>query len=143
MFNGMFYTLLSRCKSSDKAKILNFNVDCIKVSEIVKIEMQRLRNDCILSWKHPLLGMINVDNICLLNIVSWNLHMPHIVSDKCYMNHVNVFCFTETHTSNASIKNIEDYASGWKSIHHPHSEHGLAICYRNDKVDVIRVSHNL
>jgi exonuclease III len=137
MFNGMFYTLLSRSKSSDKVKILNFDLDCIKVSEVVKIEMERLRNECILSWKHPLLSIGN-GNICLLNIVSWNLHMPHIVSDKCYMSNSDIFCFTETHTTNTPVKKIEDYASGWKSIHHPYSVHGLAICYRSDKVVVIK-----
>ena len=47
MFNGMFYTLLSRAKTSDGVKILNFNRDCIKVSDIVIAEMERLRNNCI------------------------------------------------------------------------------------------------
>ena len=99
--------------------------------------MERLRNNCILSWKHPLLDIGMVNKVCLLNIVSWNLHMPHIVSDKCYMDHSDIFCFTETHTANSSIKNIEDYASGWRSIHHPYSQHGLAICYKSDKVVVV------
>ena len=138
MFNGMFYTLLSRSKTSDKVKILNFNVDCIKVSEVVKEEMARLRHNRNLSWKHPLFIMGNVNSICLLNIVSWNLHMPHIVSDKCYMDNSDVFCFTETHTTNSSVENIEDYAPGWRSIHHPHSQHGLAICYKSDKVVVVK-----
>ena len=100
--------------------------------------MARLRHDRNLSWKHPLLSMGNVNNICLLNIVSWNMHMPHIVSDKCYMNKCDVFCFTETHTTNSSIKNIEDYAPGWRSIHHPHSQHGLAVCYKTEKVVILK-----
>ena len=142
IISGMFYTLLSRAKTSDKVKILNFNIDCIKVSEIVKKEMERLRSDRILSWKHPLLSMGNVESICLLNIVSWNLHIPHIVSDKCYMSNANVFCFTETHTSNnGQVKKIEDYAPTWRSIHHPHSQHGLAICYNSDKVVVVKEFH--
>ena len=137
--SGMFYTLLSRAKTSDKVKILNFNIDCIKVSEIVKQEMERLRNDRILSWKHPLLTMGNVNIICFLNIVSWNLHMPHIVSDKCYMSNTNVFCFTETHTTNnGTVKKIENYAPAWKSIHHPHSQHGLAVCYNSENVIVVK-----
>jgi exonuclease III len=74
----------------------------------------------------------------LLNIVSWNLHMPHIVSDKCYMTNTNVFCFTETHTSNREVKKIEDYAPTWKSIHHQDSQHGLAICYNSEKVVVVK-----
>lgn len=77
-------------------------------------------------------------SICLLNIVSWNLHMPHIVSDKSYMDNSDVFCFTETHTTNSSVENIEDYAPGWRSIHHPHSQHGLAICYKSEKVVVVK-----
>ena len=101
--------------------------------------MERLRNDRILSWEHPLLSIGNGKSICLLNIISWNLHIPHIVSDKCYMSNTNVFCFTETHTSNnGQMKKIEDYAPAWRSIHHPHSQHGIAICYNSDKVVVVK-----
>ena len=139
MFNGMFYTLLSRAKTSNGVKILNFDRDCIKVSDIVIAEMERLRKNRVLSWKHPLMSIGNVNSVCVLNIVSWNLHMPHIVSDKCYMSNTNVFCFTETHTSNSSeLKKIEDYAPTWRSIHHPHAQHGLAVCYNSDNVVVVK-----
>ena len=133
IYPGQFYTLLSRARSRDTVRILNFNKDNIIVSEIVKAEMKRMRRDCVFSWKHPLLE-IEGTKICLLNIVSWNLHIPHFLSDKYYINHSNVFCFTETHTNNTNFKRIEEYHQGWKSIHHPSAEHGLAICYNAETV---------
>ena len=130
---GMFYTLLSRARSRDKLKILNFKESHIKVSQAVVQEMERMRRDCLFSWNHPLIEMKGT-KICLFNIVSWNLHIPHFLSDKYFVNYSSVFCFTETHTNNKDFKKFEEYHPGWKSIHHPTAEHGLAICYDTETV---------
>ena len=95
--------------------------------------MERLRRDCVFSWMHPILENKR-NKICLLNIVSWNLHISHVLSDKYYMNHSSILCFTETHTNNTNFQKIEEYHHDWKSIHHPSAEHGLAICYNKRTV---------
>ena len=135
--SGQFYTLVSRGTSSNCVKLKNFSENVIKVSDVVKTEMARMRKDCVFSWKHPLLCMTGM-KVCLFNIVSWNLHLPHFLSDKYYINLSSVLCFTETHTNNSSSKRIENYNSSWKSIHHPTAPHGLAICFNTDRVLIRR-----
>ena len=133
IYPGQFYTLLSRARSRDSVRIFNFDEANIVVSELVKAEMERLRRDCIFSWKHPITQNEGV-KICLLNLVSWNLHIQHILSDKYYFNFSHVMCFTETHTNNDRFRRIEEYHPDWKSIHHSSAEHGLAICFNTKKV---------
>ena len=65
---GVFYALLSRAKSRDKVKLLNFTPDMMKVNQAVIIEMRR---HCVFSWNHPLVNMSG-NSIILFNIVSWN-----------------------------------------------------------------------
>ena len=93
IYPGQFYTLLSRARSSNTVRILNFDKTNIVVSDLVKAEMERLRRDCVFSWKHPILQNERI-KICLLNIVSWNLHILHVLSDRYIMNysHVCLFC---------------------------------------------------
>jgi ATP-dependent DNA helicase PIF1 len=133
--SGQFYTLLSRARTRDKVKLKNFDKSVIKVSDLVKAEMARMRKDCVFSWKHPLLQMTGT-NVCLLNIVSWNLHLGHFLSDETYQQHSAVLCFTETYTNESSPVRIEDFNPCWKTIHHPTSAHGLAICFNTDIVVV-------
>ena len=96
---GMFYTLLSRAKSRDKVQLLNFDAEKhIKVNTKAIQEMERMRNECLLSFVHPLKEM-NGENICLFNIRSWNAHIDHFLSDEVYANNSILFCFTETHTA--------------------------------------------
>ena len=133
IYPGQFYTLLSRARSRDSVRILNFDEANIVVSELVKAEMERLRRDSVFTWKHPI-TQNKRRKICLLNIVSWNLHIQHVLSDKYYTNYSHVMCFTETHTNSTSFKRIEEYHPDWKSIHHPSAVHGLAICYNAEKV---------
>ena len=131
--SGQFYTSLSRATSRDRVKLDNFEECVIKVSKIVKSEMARMRRDCIFTWDHLLL-QIKGAKLCLLNMVSWNLHIPHLLSDMYYFNHATVFCFTETHTGSSAFKRIEEYDLRWKSIHHPTAQHGLAVCYNTASV---------
>ena len=137
IYPGQFYTLLSRARSRNTVRILNFDETNIVVSDLVKAEMERLRRDCVFSWRHPILQNERI-KICLLNIVSWNLHIQHILSDKYIMNNSHVMCFTETHVNSTSFQRIEEYHPDWKSIHHSSAEHGLAICYDTKKVLVMK-----
>ena len=79
-------------------KILNFKEDHIKVNKSALAEMNRLRQDCVFKWNHPLTE-INGRKLCLLNIVSWDRHIQHFLSDKVYASNANIFCFTETHVN--------------------------------------------
>ena len=80
---GMLYTLLSRAKSRDKLQLLNFEEKHINVNTAAVREMERMRKECKLSCSHPLTEMTG-NNICLFNIRSWNLHIEHFISDKCF-----------------------------------------------------------
>ena len=133
---GMLYTLLSRAKSRDKLQLLNFEERHIRVNKHAVREMRRMRNECVLSWNHPL-TQLSGGKICLFNIVSWNLHIEHFLTDEVYSTYSSVFCFTETRVNSGHYKDIEDYQQGWENIHKP-TEHGLAICYDTSKVKIVR-----
>ena len=94
-----------------------------------------MRKECVFSWKRPWLQMTGT-NLCLLDIVSWDLHLGHFLSDRTYQQHSDVLCFTETHTRESSPVRIENFNPCWKTIHHPTSAHGLAICFNTGTVIV-------
>ena len=121
--------------SRNSARIFNFNEANIVV-DLVKTQMERLRRGCVFTWKHPIPQNERI-KICLLDIVSWNLHIQHILSDKYYIVYSHVMCFTETLTNDSSFQIIEEYHLDWKSIYHLSADHGLAICY-NIKEVVLR-----
>jgi ATP-dependent DNA helicase PIF1 len=52
---GQFYTLLSRAKSRDKVLLLNFEPEHIKVNRPALEEMERMREESLFLWKHPLI----------------------------------------------------------------------------------------
>ena len=54
-----------------------------------------------------------------------------------YLQCVVILCFTETHTNNRSYTRIDKYLNGWKDIHNS-IRHGLAICYKEEKVKIIQ-----
>ena len=130
---GQFYRLLLHARSCESVRIFNFDEAKIVVSELVKAEMERLRRDCVLSWKHPITQDESI-KVCLLNIVPWSLHIQHILSDKYYIIYSHVMCFTETHTNESRFQRIEKYHPDWRSIHHLSVQHGHAICYNTKKV---------
>ena len=136
---GMMYTLLSRAKCRNHLKLLNFiGRSQIKVNKAALDEMRRMRTETVLSFEHPIKKM-NGSAICLFNIRSWNLHLPHFLSDLFLVSQSSVLLFTETKTGNCpSVKKISDYCVGWEEIHHP-SEHGLAFCYNASKVTCVEL----
>ena len=74
--------------------------------------------------------------MCLFDIVSWNLHLAHFLSDETYTRYSSVICFTETHTNASSLVQIENINPCWKAIHHPTAAHGLSICFNSDIIVV-------
>ena len=99
-----------------------------------------MREDAVLSCEHPI-NKMNGKSICLFNIRSWNLHLEHFLSDKFLISNSCVLLFTETKTGNrSSVKKINDYCQNWEAMHHPSSEHGLAICYDTSKVNDVNKS---
>ena len=93
------------------------------------LEMERMRETCVLDCTHPLVQMHNSINICLFNIRSWNLHLQNFLADKFHASSSSVFCFTETgiNSLNHCYADISEYLPTWKNIHKP-TEHGLTIC---------------
>ena len=73
----------------------------------------------------------------MFNIRSWNAHIKHFLSDKVYSDCCDLMCFTETGSTDTRI---DQHIEGWKDIHEPTS-HGLAICYKEDKVKIIQEWH--
>lgn len=131
------YTLLSRAKCRNHLKLLNFiGRSQIKVNKAALDEMRRMRTETVLSFEHPIKKM-NGSAISLFNIRSWNLHLPHFLSDLFLVSQSSVLLFTETKTGNCpSVKKISDYCVGWDEIHHP-SENGLAFCYKVTCVETL------
>ena len=108
---GQFYTLLSRAKSRNEVLLLNFEPEEIKVNESALDELVRMRNESLFSWQHPLIELTR------------------------YSNYSSLFCFTETNINDSPAKHIDEILDDWKDIH-KNTEHGLALCYNESKVNI-------
>lgn len=67
-----FYNLLSRVKSRDKVKLLNFDPSPIRCNEHALVEIKRMKDkssDCLFDWQHPQ-SLRYGNKICLFNIRS-------------------------------------------------------------------------
>ena len=102
--DGMFYTMLSRGKLHKNIKLNNFDEDCIVVNKSAVIEMERLRNNNVLDYPHPLKKM-KTATISYLNIVKWTLHISHFLSDNAHSIYSSILCFTETNVAGSSFMN--------------------------------------
>lgn len=115
-------TLFSRTASSDVVKIVNFTItkDVIKFNKQTKQEMEQLRTEEVLFCNHPLfsnhplscnypLTELNGARICLHNMRKLDKHISYFLSDKNYLSHGSIFCFTETHTSEHDFTGIKEY----------------------------------
>ena len=136
IWEGLFYTLLSRGRRRDRIKLLNFEPDHIKVNSSALEEIERMRKEAAFEWMHPVIKLSG-QKICLLNIRSWNAHIEHILTDETYTNDSVILCFTETHVRDNNTNRIEYYEKEWLDLHKP-TEHGLAICYNTRHVKVIK-----
>ena len=128
ILKGSAYTALSPGTKRDAIRVLNFNKDLIIHNEEALVEMQRLRDDSLFIFNHPLQHMQG-KKICLNNIRGWQAHISHFLSNDNFTRYSSVLCFTETKIRGSALSDISQYQTGWKSIHHPTAPHGLAICY--------------
>ena len=135
--DGKLYTMLSQARIRDRLKVLNFFENRIKVNSDAVLEMERMREKCVLDCTHPLVQMHNSINICLFSIRSWNLHLKNFLADKFHASNSSVFCFTEAgiNSQNHSYADISEYLPTWKNIRKP-NEHGLTICYEPSRVTI-------
>ena len=133
---GMTYTMLSRAQNRSRIKLNNFASDKIKHYEEALKEINRMREECPLVLKHKLTEMSS-PVIMLLNIRSWNKHIGHLTNDPIYLNSCSIICLTETKLTNNCINRISNIDENWKDAHYATS-HGLAICYEQNKVLLIR-----
>ena len=127
--------MLSRGTARWNVKLQNFQESCIVVNKEALNEMELMRKESVLQCTHPL-KKLGKPNICLYNLVSWNKHLQHFLSDEAFSLFSSVFCFTETHVG-SEFKRIKEYLPTWKDIHEP-SGHGLSICYNEERVQVIQ-----
>ena len=134
--DGQFYTMLSRGKLRKNIKLNNFDENCIVVNKSAVIEMERLRNNSVLDYPHPLKKM-KTATISYLNIVKWTLHISHFLSDTAHSVYSSLMCFTETNVATSDFNRIKAYLPEWDDIHEP-AGHGLAICYNTTKVAVLK-----
>ena len=102
---GMAYTMLSRGKNRKNIKLNNFAEECITVNKLAVIEMDRLRNESVLNYPHPLKKMTSA-TISYVNIVSWTTHIEHFLSDTAHSQFSSLFCFTETNIRNEQFDGI-------------------------------------
>ena len=85
---------------------------------------------------HPALCLTG-SIVALLNIRSWNLHLPHFISDHVHLNHCDIFCFTETHLKQKPTHDVSDFSENWASVF-KHTEHGLALTYNAEHVELVK-----
>ena len=137
--DGQAYTALSRGKESKKTKIYNFDPSIIRASDAVKEEMSRLRQTSLLAsiWQHPIEKKSGVI-FAYSNIRSWNKHVSHFLSDPIHLSKCDIFCFSETHIdADGPANSIQDISHEWSSVME-HTEHGLALCYKNTTIKFLK-----
>ena len=100
------------------------------------MEIERLRLESLLDTTHPLSTFASESVISLLNLRSWNMHLPHFLSDPAHINLCDIFCFTETHLQQEPMYDVKDFADNWKSIF-KHTDHGIALCYNSEHIDYV------
>ena len=131
--------MLSRGKDRKNIKLSNFAEECITANKQAVIEMERLRNESVLDYPHPLKKMTST-TISYVNIVKWTTHIEHFLSDTAHFQFSSLFCFTETNITNEQFDGIKSYLPEWDDIHDSLG-HGLAICYNTTKVEVLKEYH--
>ena len=131
---GMAYVALSRVKTLTGLYITQFNPKKIKVSEMVKTEMDRMQQHAV--SLNPYANFINQGHrsitVALLNARSAKLHFKDILAHPLLAN-ADILCLTETHYHEDNLHMFQ--RNGWNlevlpCI--PHTLcHGLAIYTRS------------
>ena len=102
---GQCYTALSRGKTSEGTKLVNFHEDVIKVNARALLELARMKKEKPLNTTHPV-NSLSGTILSLLNIRSWNMHFEHFLSDPAHLKCCSIFCFTETHLDGQPKVNV-------------------------------------
>ena len=97
--------------------------------------MERMRQNKVFDFKHPLIKYTNHSIILLWNIVSWNKHMEHLLGDPIYLEASTIFCFTETKQIH-SDKGIKNFHPDWQD-QHSSAQHGVCISFNTNKLELI------
>jgi len=146
--NGSAYTGLSRATSSKGIVVKNFSPNCIKVSEEIHKEYRRLRNEKLFKWEHPV-HQLDGCIISFLNIVKWDKHFEHFLSDPAHLEKCCIFSFVETNITSDPTDNStstrNSVVPSWVSVF-KHTNHGICLMYNQDRVqllDTYDTSHSL
>ena len=134
---GQFYTLLFRTKSRDQLLLLNFEPEDIKVNESALDEMVRMRNESLFSWQHPLIEL----NVYLYvpiwyKVMEWSFRT--FPQWQIYSIYSSLFCFAEININDSPVKHVDEILNDRKDIH-KNTHHGLVLCYKVSKVNIIEV----
>ena len=127
---GLIYTMLSRAKSSDGVRIVNFNPDFIKVNKAALTEMTRMKAERFLQWKTPVEELRECNNdiiIGCLNIRSLGAHLEDMCMDPSF-NKLSAICLTETHVL---VTGDGKYESANHKLISNVSPHGTAVYVKN------------
>ena len=133
--SGQCYTALSRGKTSEGTKLVNFHECVIKVNARALLEIARMKKEKPLDTTHPV-NSLSGTILSLLNIRSWNKHFEHFLSDSVHLKCCSIFCFTETHLDGQQKVDVSHVSEEWKSVLKP-TEHGLALCYNSESIELI------
>ena len=136
---GAAYTALSRAKTRSRLLLVNFDREHIKVNAAALNEMKRMREQAVFNWSHPIIQGSD-RKMVLLNLRSWTAHIQQFITDTEITNNCDIMCFVETHTRENNFSTISQFLNGWDDIHLC-TQHGLAFCYRENRVKVIEKIH--
>ena len=134
---GSFYTTLSRVTTQDGLKLVNFHEDHIRVNEAALHEIARMRKERPLNVAHPV-NSLSGEILALWNIRrSWKKKLENFLSHSVHLNCCSILCFTETGLDNDPDFDVSLVSDKWKSVF-KHTEHGLALCYNTERIELIK-----
>jgi DNA replication protein DnaC len=125
---GQIYTVLSRITERKGLKLINFSPQKIKVNEAALKEMQRMQQNNLFTWQHPLQVSQHTDSFSIgyLNISSYSLHAQDLMADSS-LTSLSILALSETHiTSPKDVTDIPNF-----TLIHKTTDHGLAILINN------------
>ena len=111
---GMFYTALTRARTSKGVFLPGFDPKCIKCNIKGKLEIERIRLQSLVKYKHPRLTFFKKyplsdwTYISLQNITSLNSHADDILSDPI-MRMSDIICLTETSLTSLTRKCLQKF----------------------------------
>lgn len=77
---GYFYTTQSCAKERENVKLISFRPDIILPSKPALDKMQKIRNESLFTWQHPL--KVSGNRMTLFNNRCCDAHIKHLLSDN-------------------------------------------------------------